>query len=60
MKDNLDYVQTLLNMIIGVCLVYLAFNNAPLFIAMVVFQLMLMGIVIWRSNREVQDGNTEQ
>lgn len=59
MNDNFDYMQKVLNTIILVCLVYLAFNSVPLFLAVVTFQLALIGAVLWRSNREVQDGNKQ-
>lgn len=56
--DNLHYAQMTLTMISTVCLVYLALNSFPLFIAMATFQTALVGAVIWKGvRREVQNGN---
>lgn len=57
--DNLHYAQMVLTMLNTVCLVYLALNSFPLFLSMVIFQLVLMGIVVWRGNNEIQNGNKQ-
>lgn len=59
MNDNYHYAQMILTMIVTVCLVYLAMNNFALFLAMTTFQLVLLGIVTWRSNREISNGNKQ-
>lgn len=59
MPDEMYVVQHLLNIIVTICLVYLAFNNMVLCLALLPFQ-MFGAFWLWKGIRdEVQDGNKQ-
>lgn len=60
MHNDADYyVLHILNIIVAVCLMYLAFNNLTLCLALMPFQI-LGALLLWRGVRdEVSDGNKQ-
>jgi hypothetical protein len=59
MPDEFYVVQHLLNIIVTICLIYLAFTNMTLCLALLPFQ-MFTALWLWKGIRdEVQDGNKQ-
>lgn len=58
-NDSEFVVMHLLNIIVCICLIYLAYNNLTLCLALMPFQV-LGALMLWRGVRdEVSDGNKQ-